>query len=66
VRVSVGKKREDAWRYLRRSRRCWGREAQRDLHPGDARRSFRRASAGKGVEAHDLQPSEMFGAFRRG
>jgi len=38
----------------------------RGLQPGDVRSSLRRAPAGEGAEAHDLQPGEEFGACRRG
>ena len=43
-----------------------GREARQGLQRGDVRRSLRRAAAGEGAEAHDLQPGEVFGACRRG
>ena len=34
--------------------------ARRGLQPGDVRSSLRRAPAGEGAEAHDLQPGEVF------
>ena len=48
------------------SGRWRGREARRGLQPGDVRSSLRRAAAGEGAEAHDMQPGEVFGACRRG
>jgi len=35
------------------------------MQPGDVRSSLRRAPAGEGAEAHDLQPSEVLGAYVR-
>ena len=40
----------------RRRARARGREARQCLQPGDVRSSLRRAAAGEGTEAHDLQP----------
>ena len=43
-----------------------GREARRGLQSGDMRSFLRRAAAGEGAEAHDLQPGEVLVACRRG
>jgi len=67
ARVGVGRSRGGAWRSSLRRESAWARrEARRDLNPCDVRNSPRRASAGEGAEAHDLQPGEVFGACRRG
>ena len=47
-------------------RRGQEREARRGLQPGDVRSSLRRAAAGEGAEAHDLQPGGVLGACRSG
>jgi len=61
ARVGVSKRRGGAWRRLFGAiRRGRGREARRGLQPGDVRSSLRRAPAGEGAEAHDIQLGEVF------